>query len=104
MPEFLFKRDVMPNPAANNSVNRFQVAEITKTGAFVGRCAEMCGTYHSMMNFEVRWCSPTTSSSILRSAAKGRRTPRRCRRSTSHPPRLPRTPSTPAAGIGTASE
>lgn len=54
VPEFLFKRDVMPNPAANNSVNRFQVEQITKTGAFVGHCAEMCGTYHSMMNFEVR--------------------------------------------------
>ena len=22
--------------------------------AFVGRCAELCGTYHAMMNFEVR--------------------------------------------------
>jgi cytochrome c oxidase subunit II len=54
VPEFLFKRDVMPNPKANNSVNVFQVDEITKTGAFVGHCAEFCGTYHSMMNFEVR--------------------------------------------------
>jgi len=54
VPEFLFKRDVMPNPVANNSVNVFQVEQITKTGAFVGHCAEMCGTYHSMMNFEVR--------------------------------------------------
>ncbi|WP_424381472.1 cytochrome c oxidase subunit II [Mycobacterium sp.] len=54
VPEFLFKRDVMPDPEANHSVNKFQVAEITRTGAFVGRCAEMCGTYHSMMNFEVR--------------------------------------------------
>ncbi|WP_458722127.1 aa3-type cytochrome oxidase subunit II, partial [Mycobacterium tuberculosis] len=53
VPEFLFKRDVMPNPVANNSVNVFQIEEITKTGAFVGHCAEMCGTYHSMMNFEV---------------------------------------------------
>jgi len=54
VPEFLFKRDVMPNPKANNSVNVFQVDQITKTGAFVGHCAEMCGTYHAMMNFEVR--------------------------------------------------
>ena len=30
------------------------IEEITRTGAFVGHCAEMCGTYHSMMNFEVR--------------------------------------------------
>ena len=54
VPEFLFKRDVFPDPAANPSDNKFQVAEIDQTGAFVGRCAEMCGTYHSMMNFEVR--------------------------------------------------
>ncbi|HET9875985.1 MAG TPA: cytochrome c oxidase subunit II [Mycobacterium sp.] len=54
VPEFLFKRDVIADPKANNQVNTFQVAEITKTGAFVGHCAEMCGTYHSMMNFEVR--------------------------------------------------
>ncbi|EFD47718.1 transmembrane cytochrome C oxidase subunit II ctaC, partial [Mycobacterium tuberculosis T17] len=61
VPEFLFKRDVMPNPVANNSVNVFQIEEITKTGAFVGHCAEMCGTYHSMMNFEVRVVTPTIS-------------------------------------------
>ena len=54
VPEFLFKRDVMPNPKENQSDNVFQITEITKEGAFVGRCAEMCGTYHSMMNFEVR--------------------------------------------------
>jgi cytochrome c oxidase subunit 2 len=54
VPEFLFKRDVLPNPKENNSVNVFQVSEILETGAFVGRCTEMCGTYHSMMNFEVR--------------------------------------------------
>ena len=54
VPTFLFKRDVMPYPEANHSDNIWQVSEITKTGAFVGRCAEMCGTYHSMMNFEIR--------------------------------------------------
>ncbi len=58
VPEFLFKRDVMPNPKQNNSDNVFQVGPIDKTGAFVGRCAEMCGTFHSMMNFEVRVVSP----------------------------------------------
>jgi len=54
VPEFLFKRDVFPDPKANHSENVWQVSEITQTGAFVGRCAEMCGTYHAMMNFEVR--------------------------------------------------
>ncbi|OBI41752.1 cytochrome C oxidase subunit II [Mycobacterium kyorinense] len=65
VPEFLFKRDVMPHPEANHSVNKFQVAEITQTGAFVGRCAEMCGTYHSMMNFEVRVVAPNDFKAYL---------------------------------------
>ena len=72
VPEFLFKRDVMPNPAANNSVNVFQVAEINKTGAFVGHCAEMCGTYHSMMNFEVRVVSPNDFKAYLQQRIEGK--------------------------------
>lgn len=58
VPEFLFKRDVLPEPKANNSDNVFQVSEIQQTGAFVGRCTEMCGTFHAMMNFEVRVVEP----------------------------------------------
>jgi cytochrome c oxidase subunit 2 len=72
VPEFLFKRDVMPNPIANNSVNVFQVEEITKTGAFVGHCAEMCGTYHSMMNFEVRVVSPNDFKAYLQQRIGGK--------------------------------
>ena len=51
--DFLFKRDVFPYPEQNQSVNHFQNT-IEQTGAFVGRCAELCGTYHSAMSFEVR--------------------------------------------------
>jgi cytochrome c oxidase subunit 2 len=69
VPEFLFKRDAFPHPEANKSNRRFQIEEISSamiesrpvdnprdsySNAFVGRCAEMCGTYHAMMNFEVR--------------------------------------------------
>ena len=36
-----------------------------QTGAFVGRCTEMCGTYHSMMNFEVRVVEPNDFKSYL---------------------------------------
>ena len=72
VPEFLFKRDVMPDPVANNSVNRFQVAEITKTGPFVGHCAEMCGTYHSMMNFEVRVVTPENFKTYLEARRHGK--------------------------------
>jgi cytochrome c oxidase subunit 2 len=51
--DFLFKRDVFPDPERNQTDNKFQNT-ITQTGAFVGRCAELCGTYHGSMNFEVR--------------------------------------------------
>ncbi|MFT3900368.1 MAG: cytochrome c oxidase subunit II [Gordonia sp. (in: high G+C Gram-positive bacteria)] len=54
VPEFLYKRDVVPFPKQNHQDPRFQIEKITRPGAFVGRCAEMCGTYHAMMNFEVR--------------------------------------------------
>ena len=54
VPEFLFKRDVYAHPENNAQERRFQIEKIEEKGAFVGRCAEMCGTYHSMMNFEIR--------------------------------------------------
>ncbi|MFT3881750.1 MAG: cytochrome c oxidase subunit II [Gemmatales bacterium] len=58
VPEFLFKRDVIPFPGQNHQDPSFQISSIDREGAFVGRCAEMCGTYHAMMNFEVRVVSP----------------------------------------------
>ncbi|WP_019815147.1 aa3-type cytochrome oxidase subunit II [Saccharomonospora saliphila] len=57
VPAFHFKRDVMPHPEKNNQDNTFQNS-IDREGAFVGRCAELCGSYHAMMNFEVRALSP----------------------------------------------
>ncbi|MHA3021049.1 aa3-type cytochrome oxidase subunit II [Mycobacterium sp. BMJ-28] len=72
VPEFLFKRDVMPDPKANNSDNVFQVSEIQETGAFVGRCTEMCGTYHSMMNFEVRVVEPNDFKAYLQQRQAGK--------------------------------
>jgi cytochrome c oxidase subunit 2 len=50
VPEFLFKRDVFPGTL---QPNEFEITA-DQTGAYVGRCAELCGTYHSEMNFEVR--------------------------------------------------
>lgn len=52
VPETLFKRDVFP-AATKNQNNQFQLRPTTR-GSFVGRCAELCGTYHSQMNFEMR--------------------------------------------------
>jgi cytochrome c oxidase subunit 2 len=65
VPEFLFKRDVIPY--GNKSTardNRFEFTA-TSTGSFVGRCAELCGTYHSQMNFEVRVVSSRTFTDYL---------------------------------------
>ncbi|MDQ5856405.1 MAG: cytochrome c oxidase subunit II [Actinomycetota bacterium] len=53
IPEFLFKRDVFPRPEKNDTDHIFQTT-VERPGAFVGRCAEFCGTYHAMMNFELR--------------------------------------------------
>jgi cytochrome c oxidase subunit 2 len=72
VPEFLFKRDVYPNPEQNNSDNIFQISEITETGAFVGRCAELCGTYHAMMNFEVRVVPPNDFKAYLNQRMTGK--------------------------------
>jgi cytochrome c oxidase subunit 2 len=70
VPEFLFKRDVFPGERKNY----FEVT-ITEEGAYVGRCAELCGTYHSMMNFEVRAVSPETYDRFLAEKRAGKSTP-----------------------------
>jgi cytochrome c oxidase subunit 2 len=60
VPEFLFKRDVIPYGTTSTARdNQFEIYP-TKTGSYVGRCAELCGTYHSQMNFEVRVVSEGT--------------------------------------------
>ena len=54
VPEFIFKRDVIPYGTTTTvRDNQFEITPNVK-GAYVGRCAELCGTYHSQMNFEVR--------------------------------------------------
>ena len=48
VPQFLQKLDVVPG-----KVNRFQVVP-TEIGTFQGKCAELCGAYHSSMLFQVK--------------------------------------------------
>jgi cytochrome c oxidase subunit 2 len=48
VPQFLRKLDVIPG-----KVNRFQVVP-TEIGTFQGKCAELCGEYHSAMLFQVK--------------------------------------------------
>ncbi|MGL5859451.1 MAG: aa3-type cytochrome oxidase subunit II [Angustibacter sp.] len=48
VPAFLRKTDMIPG-----RVNKFEVTP-TRVGTFRGRCAELCGAYHSQMIFQVR--------------------------------------------------
>jgi cytochrome c oxidase subunit 2 len=67
VPQFLFKRDVIPG-----RVNQFEISKIDRTGTFVGRCAEFCGTDHPRMNFTVQVVEPAQFDAMLqgfRSAA-----------------------------------
>ena len=47
VPQFLFKMDVIPGRQ-----NSFELTP-NKVGVFAGKCAELCGTYHSDMLFNV---------------------------------------------------
>jgi cytochrome c oxidase subunit 2 len=70
VPDLLFKRDVLPQPAEN----QFEVT-IEKTGSYVGRCAEFCGAFHSMMNFEVRAVTPDKYDQFIAARKQGLSTP-----------------------------
>jgi cytochrome c oxidase subunit 2 len=70
VPELLFKRDVFPG----NVRNVFEVT-VEEEGSYVGRCAELCGTYHSMMNFEVRAVSPERYDAFIAALKSGKSTP-----------------------------
>ena len=70
VPEMLFKRDVFPG----NVHNVFETT-ILQTGAYVGRCAELCGTYHSMMNFELRAVTPEQYTQFIAAKKAGKTTP-----------------------------
>jgi cytochrome c oxidase subunit 2 len=48
VPAFLQKLDMLPG-----KTNRFQVVP-TQMGTFQGKCAELCGAYHSQMLFKVK--------------------------------------------------
>lgn len=71
VPELLFKRDVFPGSIRNV----FEVENLQTEGAYVGRCAELCGTYHSMMNFELRVVSPENYEQFLAAKQAGSSTP-----------------------------
>ena len=59
VPEFLFKRDVIPGHP-----NHFQI-NATTTGTFTGHCSELCGLYHSRMLFTLKIVTPTQFKSFM---------------------------------------
>lgn len=69
VPDLLFKVDVMPG-----YTNEFEIT-VEKEGAYVGRCAELCGAYHSMMNFELRAVSSQDFQAYLGYLEEGMTTP-----------------------------
>ncbi|WP_306209423.1 aa3-type cytochrome oxidase subunit II [Actinoplanes sp. RD1] len=66
VPEMLFKRDVFPG----NVRNAFEVT-LDKEGRYVGRCAELCGTYHAFMQFELVVVSPEKFDTFLQAKEGG---------------------------------
>ena len=66
VPAFLQKLDMIPG-----RVNKFQVVP-TETGDFKGKCAELCGAYHSQMLFNVKVVDQATyDAHIAELKAKG---------------------------------
>ncbi|WP_246002056.1 cytochrome c oxidase subunit II [Allorhizocola rhizosphaerae] len=70
VPDLLFKRDVFPGSVRNE----FEVT-IDVPGRYVGRCAELCGTYHSMMNFEVVAVEPDRFDRYVEALRSGKTQP-----------------------------
>jgi len=64
--EFLYKKDMFP------AKTNYMYFTPLKEGTYVGKCAELCGEYHSMMLFNVKVVSQAEYDSHLASlAAKG---------------------------------
>jgi cytochrome c oxidase subunit 2 len=61
VPSFLMKMDVVPGRD-----NHFSLTP-NREGTFVGRCAELCGTYHSRMLFQVKVVSEGEYAAHLKS-------------------------------------
>ena len=59
VPSFLFKMDVIPGRA-----NTFSFTP-TRVGEYEGRCAELCGAYHSRMLFNVEVVNPDEYAAYL---------------------------------------
>ncbi|MEU1720808.1 cytochrome c oxidase subunit II [Nonomuraea sp. NPDC005692] len=56
VPEFLFKRDIIPGIPEGNPGRKFEIKTLgdNRVGVYAGRCAELCGVDHSRMLFSVK--------------------------------------------------
>ena len=64
VPAFLFKMDVIPGRNNNFTLTP------TREGTFQGKCAELCGVYHSRMLFTVKVVSPSRYAAHLATLQK----------------------------------
>ncbi len=64
IPAFAFKMDVLPG-----RTNTFDVTP-TKEGVYSGKCAELCGTYHAAMIFNVHVVSEAEYNEYLKGLAE----------------------------------
>jgi cytochrome c oxidase subunit 2 len=64
VPSFYFKLDVIPG-----RTNKLELTP-TKTGTFAGKCAELCGLYHSRMVFTVKVVTPDEYKAHLEDLAR----------------------------------
>ena len=67
VPEFLFKRDVIPGHP-----NHFAITA-TKTGTFTGHCSELCGLYHAKMLFTLKVVTPQQFQAVHGARSRPRR-------------------------------
>lgn len=58
VPEFYMKMDVVPGKIPGKDGNNSFTMTPNREGTFTGRCAELCGVYHSRMIFKVNVVSP----------------------------------------------
>lgn len=64
IPSFAFKRDVIPGRTSSFDVTP------TREGVYAGKCAELCGTYHSAMIFNVHVVSEAEYNAYLKTLAE----------------------------------
>jgi cytochrome c oxidase subunit 2 len=70
VPQFLIKRDLIPEPAGQE-VNHLEFT-VSEPGTYAGQCAEFCGDFHARMTFSVQAVSRADYDSWLADAKAGR--------------------------------